>query len=133
MNAATSEPTKFSPSPMPTTSGELRRAATTRLGSCPSTATSVNAPSSWVQTRCIAVVRSTPESTWSSSSCEATSVSVSETITWSSASIRARSAAKFSMIPLCTSAIRPEPPLCGWALMSLGAPWVAQRVCPMPV
>ena len=34
MNAATSEPRKFSPSPRPTTSGELRRAATTRVGSC---------------------------------------------------------------------------------------------------
>ena len=34
MNAATSEPRKFSPSPSPTTSGELRRAATTRDGSC---------------------------------------------------------------------------------------------------
>ena len=32
MNAATSEPRKFSPSPRPTTSGELRRAATTRVG-----------------------------------------------------------------------------------------------------
>ena len=60
-------------------------------------------------------------------------MSVSDTITWSSASIRARSAAKFSMMPLCTSAIRPEPPVCGCALTSLGAPWVAQRVCPMPV
>ena len=35
------------------------------------------------------------------------------------------------MIPLWTSA---TPSLtCGWALVSLGTPWVAQRVWPMPV
>ena len=37
------------------------------------------------------------------------------------------------MIPLWTSATRPSLPRCGCALTSLGAPWVAQRVCPMPV
>ncbi len=37
------------------------------------------------------------------------------------------------MIPLCTTATRPFWPRWGWALVSLGAPWVAQRVCPMPV
>ncbi len=26
----------------------------------------------------------------------------------------------------------PEFEVCGWALVSLGIPWVAQRVCPMP-
>ena len=133
MNAATSEPRKFSPSPSPTTSGELRRAATTRDGSSASTATSVKAPSSCWQTRCIATVRSMSDSSCSSSSCAATSVSVSESSTWSSASSRARSSAKFSMIPLCTSATRPAYPTCGCALTSFGAPWVAQRVCPMPV
>ena len=135
MNAATSEPRKFSPSPIPTTSGEFRRAATTREGSCASTATRVNAPSSCWQTRCIATVRSMSDSSCSSSSCAATSVSVSETRAWSSASSRARSSAKFSMIPLCTSATRPAlfSPTCGWALTSFGAPWVAQRVCPTPV
>ena len=61
MNAATSEPRKFSPSPSPTTSGEFRRAATTRDGSSASTATSVKAPSSCWQTRCIATVRSTSD------------------------------------------------------------------------
>ena len=135
MNADTSEPRKFSPSPSPTTSGELRRAATTRVGSSASTATSVKAPSSWTHTRCIASVRSTSEASWSSSSWAATSVSVSDTRPSSSesASIRARSSAKFSMIPLCTSATRRPKPRCGCALTSLGAPWVAQRVCPMPV
>ncbi len=37
------------------------------------------------------------------------------------------------MMPLCTSATRPVRPACGWALTSFGAPWVAQRVWPMPV
>ncbi len=133
MKAETSEPRKFSPSPIPTTSGELRRAATTLVGSSASTATSVKAPSSWLQTRCMAVVRSMPDSTCSSSRCAATSVSVSESSTWSSASIRARSSPKFSMMPLCTSATRRLLPRWGCALTSLGAPWVAQRVCPMPV
>ena len=83
----------------------------------------------------MATVRSTPDASCSSSSWAATSVSVSETeASWSeSASIRARSSAKFSMIPLCTSATRRPKPRCGCALTSLGAPWVAQRVCPMPV
>ena len=37
------------------------------------------------------------------------------------------------MMPLCTTAIRWPVSTCGWALRSLGAPWVAHRVCPMPV
>ncbi len=45
-NAATSDPRKFSPSPSPMTSGELRRAPTTRPGWSRCTARSVKAPSS---------------------------------------------------------------------------------------
>ena len=37
------------------------------------------------------------------------------------------------MMPLCTTATRPVRPRWGWAFSSLGAPWVAQRVWPMPV
>ena len=38
------------------------------------------------------------------------------------------------MMPLWISASLPSsPPRCGWALASVGPPWVAQRVCPMPV
>ncbi len=133
MKAATSLPRKFSPSPMPTTSGELRRAATTRQGSAASIATRVNAPSSRRQTFCIAVVRSTPDSTSRSRRWAATSVSVSEVISTPAASSSPRSVAKFSRMPLCTTATRPCEPMCGWALRSVGAPWVAQRVCPMPV
>ena len=68
-----------------------------------------------------------------SSRCAATSVSVSERRSWPPRSSSSRSGAKFSMMPLCTTATRPCWPRCGWALTSLGAPWVAQRVCPMPV
>ena len=35
------------------------------------------------------------------------------------------------MMPLWTTATRSV--ACGWALFSVGLPWVAQRVCPMPV
>jgi hypothetical protein len=61
-----------------------------------------------------------------------TSVSVSEPNSTPAASHSARSAAKFSMIPLCTTATAPSAETCGCALRSVGPPWVAQRVCPMP-
>ena len=35
------------------------------------------------------------------------------------------------MMPLCTTASRSV--ACGWALLSVGLPWVAQRVWPMPI
>ncbi len=41
-----------------------------------------------------------------------------------------RSGLKFSMIPLWTSATGPA--MCGWALPTVGAPWVAQRVWAIP-
>src|SRR6476660_9173729 len=63
----------------------------------------------------------------------ATSVSVSLANTTPSASNAARSSPWFSMMPLWTTAIRPLRSVCGWALRSLGAPWVAHRVCPIPV
>ena len=44
-----------------------------------------------------------------------------------------RSTAKFSMIPLWTTAILPAASRCGWALRSVGLPWVAHRVWPRPV
>ena len=37
------------------------------------------------------------------------------------------------MMPLWTTATRPDASVCGWALRSFGAPCVAHRVCPMPV
>ena len=43
-----------------------------------------------------------------------------------------RSSAKFSMMPLCTTATRPSQEVWGCAFASLGRPCVAQRVWPMP-
>lgn len=55
-------------------------------------------------------------------------------VNWTpSASSSARSFAKFSMMPLWITATRPSGETCGWALRSVGPPWVAQRVWPMPV
>ena len=59
-----------------------------------------------------------------------TSLSVSEANTAPSTASLARSSSAFSMIPLCTIAMGPQ--TCGCALTSLGSPWVAQRVWPMP-
>ncbi len=44
--------------------------------------------------------------------------------------VRSRRSRKFSMMPLWTTATGPA--LCGWALVTVAAPWVAQRVWPMP-
>ena len=41
-------------------------------------------------------------------------------------------ASEFSMMPLWMTAMRPDWSVCGWALGVVGAPWVAQRVWPMP-
>ena len=60
-----------------------------------------------------------------------TSVSVSVSNTTPSASSSCFSSRKFSMMPLWTTASRLV--ACGWALVSLGRPWVAQRVWPMPI
>ncbi len=64
--------------------------------------------------------------------CASTSVSVSEVSSTPASDSSARSAEALSMIPLCTTATRPSAEVCGWALTSLAAPWVAQRVWPMP-
>lgn len=62
-----------------------------------------------------------------------TSVSVSEAKTTPSASSFARSSAALSTMPLWTTATLFSGSRCGCELMSLGAPWVAQRVWAMPV
>ena len=36
------------------------------------------------------------------------------------------------MMPLWMTAMRPDWSVCGWAFGVVGAPWVAQRVWPMP-
>ena len=60
------------------------------------------------------------------------SVSVWDTNSTPSACSLARSSSAFSMMPLCTTAMRCAASTCGWAFSSVGSPWVAQRVCPMP-
>ena len=65
--------------------------------------------------------------------CTATSLSVSLANSTPSASSSARRMAKFSMIPLWTTANLPAASRCGWALRSVGLPWVAHRVWPTPV
>ncbi len=65
--------------------------------------------------------------------CAAHSVSVSLLNSTPLPSSSARSLAKFSMMPLWMTAIRPSVERCGCALRSVGPPWVAHRVCPMPV
>ncbi len=132
MNAATSEARKASPSPTPTTSGEFRRAPTTTSGASANTATSVNAPSRRRQTCRIASAGSALWEYASASRWATTSVSVSERRSWPRPPSSARRAAKFSMIPLWTTATRPALSRCGWALVSVGPPWVAHRVWPIP-
>ena len=131
--AATSDPRKFSPSPSPITSGELRRAPTTTPGSSRCTASSVNAPSRRVTVERNASRRSPVRRYSRPSSTAATSVSVSLSNAKPSASSSSFSSAKFSMMPLWMRASRPSSPRCGWAFRSVGPPWVAQRVWPMPV
>jgi hypothetical protein len=55
-------------------------------------------------------------------------VSVSVANLWPSESSSFLSACQFSMMPLWTTATRPLQSVWGWALRSLGAPCVAQRV-----
>ncbi len=61
-----------------------------------------------------------------------TSVSVSLENACPRASSSSRNSAKFSMMPLCTTATCPSQEGWGCAFASLGRPCVAQRVWPMP-
>ena len=61
------------------------------------------------------------------------SVSVSLEKRCPARSSAARSTSAFSMMPLCTNAISPRQSTWGWAFRWVGAPWVAQRVCAIPV
>jgi hypothetical protein len=61
-----------------------------------------------------------------------TSVSVSDAGVIPSAASLAHSSAAFSTMPLWITATWPEASSWGWALPSVGSPWVAQRVWPMP-
>ena len=132
-NAATSEPRKFSPSPRPMTRGELRRAPTTRPGWSSCIARRVNAPSRRETVARNAVMRSPLRRYSRPRSMAATSVSVSLRKVNPSASSSSLSSEKFSMMPLWITASLSSSARCGCALPSVGPPWVAQRVWPMPV
>jgi hypothetical protein len=61
-----------------------------------------------------------------------TSVSVSERSVTPALLRCCRSAVALSMIPLCTTEIRPSSEVCGCALSWVAGPCVAHRVCPIP-
>ena len=140
MNPDTSEPRKFSPSPRPTTSGELRRAATTTSGWSAWTASSVKAPSRRWQASSMAFVRPPSETSPAQRVPENIrqqrgsdlGVGLGQKLTPLSIS-SSLSSAKFSIMPLWIRASLPPSARCGCALRSVGPPWVAHRVCPIPV
>jgi hypothetical protein len=92
---------------------------------------SAKAPWSRLSTDATACCGVSPASTFSETRCATTSVSVWLVKTRPRAISSSRSDLKFSMMPLWTKATSPV--ACGWALSSVGAPCVAQRVWAMPV
>ena len=117
-------------SPAPMMTGESLRAATMTPGSNVQVTARPYAPTSLRAAMRTASSRS--PSYASSIRCAMTSVSVSLLNSCPRPASSSFSAAKFSMMPLWTTAKRPEQSVWGCALRSLGRPWVAQRVCPMP-
>ena len=134
MKAATSEARKFSPSPRPTTSGRVAAGGDHPVGVL---RVDRDQRERAVQPAAHLLHRLGERAALRERGLEQVrgdlGVGLGEQVVRRPRSSSARSAAKFSMIPLCTSATRPAAPRCGWALRSLGAPWVAHRVCPMPV
>ena len=130
-SATGSEATKFSPRPRPRTIGGPERAATSTPGSRLDAMRTAYAPVSFLTAARTAASRS-PENA-ASISCAKTSVSVSLLKRCPAALSATLRSAKFSKIPLCTTTICPVQSVCGWALISVGRPCVAQRVWPMPV
>ena len=126
-----SEATKFSPLPSPMTIGVAVFAASRRVRSSSERITIENEPCSRFTAARAADIRSSPLDTYSSTSCEITSVSVSELNRRPRDSSSVFSSTKFSMIPLWMTTILPA--RCGWAFSSEGRPCVAQRVWPMPI
>ena len=129
--AAMSDATKFSLLPRPRTTGLPLRATTMHPGCVRSMTAIPYVPSTTASALRTASGRSSVPAVatrWA-----ITSESVSDANFAPCSSRRSRIDVAFSMIPLCTTAIRPEPSVCGWALTSLGSPCVAHRVWPMPV
>ena len=109
MNAATSEPMKFSPSPMPTTSGELRRAATTRdrvLGVDRDQREGALEPRQTVPHR-VGQVAAGGQGRLEQVGRDL-GVGLGAQLVARAPRPRPAASAKFSMIPLCTSATRPR-------------------------
>ena len=132
MNAATSEPRKFSPSPRPTTSGESCRAPTTMSGASACTASSVKVPSRRPRDGPhrlgqVAGRRRRP----AASRCAATSVSVSERNSTPSASSSALSTREVLDDAVVDHGEPAAARGAGGRWRRSGAPWVAQRVCPI--
>ena len=90
-------------------------------------------PSTWRSTRRTASSRLTSPVASAAIMCASASVSVSLTSVTPRLTSAARSGSAFSMMPLCTTAMRPAESVCGCALMSVGSPCVAHRVWPMPI
>ena len=130
--AGMSEASMFSPRPNPTISGEETLTPTITPGSSAEVTTSAYAPVSCLATARMASARPEWKATSSSIRWATTSVSVSEPNRCPSFSRRVLSGWKFSMIPLWMTAMRPEQSRWGWAFSSVGGPWVAHRVWPIP-
>ena len=129
-SATASEPRNISPSPWPMASGLPRRAAIIRSASPSNRKARAKAPCNRPS---VARAASTGPRPWLM--CQAVSratvsVSVCDSGCIPRAITSSRSARKFSMMPLWTTATGPR--RWGWALASVAAPWVAQRVWPMP-
>ena len=129
-SAIASEPKNISPSPWPMASGLPRRAPIIRSSSPSNRMASANAPSSRPSAASTACSGVMPSSRLRVTRWAMTSVSVSVSNRQPSAISSSFSSRKFSMMPLWTSASRCV--ACGWALVSVGLPCVAQRVWPMP-
>ena len=127
-----SEASRATPSRSPRTSGVERRAATIVSGSSACTTAMEKAPRTAPSAARVASASASPRAMWSSMRWATTSVSVAERMVWPPATSSARRAAWFSMIPLWMTARRPVQSRWGWALSTVGCPWVAQRVCPIP-
>ncbi len=132
--AGMSEARKAEVSSNPINRGDTRRAATTRSGWSAHTTAMAKAPRIRPRAALTAAASSAPGSAvmvasirWAS-----TSVSVFDSSRWPAAASSSASSSWFSMIPLWMTARRPLQSTWGWAFSSVGRPWVAHRVWPMP-
>ena len=74
-----------------------------------------------------------PSAMWDSIRCGMHSLSVWDVNTWPWPWSSALSSAKFSTMPLCTTATSLRQSVCGCEFSYVGAPWVAHRVWPRPL